>query len=129
EDLEMLWKLVQQKFQSSEPKNFSDVFLLNTFKIMFEKPNVEASIWRDQRGRYGLAKVKIWKLFESCGVYIITFTTTQMILLVERKYPLIRFTLKQMLNNIRLEVEKESEMSLELLRLMRRLQQEGYKPE
>nr|GFA12916.1 hypothetical protein [Tanacetum cinerariifolium] len=58
EDLEMLLKLVQERFQSSEPKNFSDDFLLNTFKIMFEKPNVEASIWRDQRGRYGLAEVK-----------------------------------------------------------------------
>nr|GEZ37273.1 hypothetical protein [Tanacetum cinerariifolium] len=129
EDLEMLWKLVQERFQSSEPKNFSDDFLLSTFKIMFEKPNVEASIWRDQRGRYGLAKVKSWKLFESCGLHIITFTTTQIILPVERKYPLTRFTLEQMLNNVRLEVEGESEMSLELLRLMRRQQQEGYKPE
>nr|GEW17617.1 hypothetical protein [Tanacetum cinerariifolium] len=107
EDLEMPWKLVQERFQSSEPKNFSNDFLLNTFKIMFKKPNVEDSIWRDQRGRYGLAKVKSWKLFESCGVHVITFTTTQMILLVERKYPLTRFTLEQMLNNVRLEVEEE----------------------
>nr|GEU60543.1 hypothetical protein [Tanacetum cinerariifolium] len=118
EDLEMLLKLVQERFQSLEPKEFSDDFLLNTFKIMFEKPNVKASIWRDQRGIYGLAKVKSWKLFESCGVHIITFTTTQMILLVERKYPLTRFTLEQMLNNVRLEVEEESEMSLELLRVV-----------
>nr|GEY39488.1 hypothetical protein [Tanacetum cinerariifolium] len=58
EDLEMLWKLVQERFKSSEPKNFSDDFLLNTFKIMFEKPNVEASIRRDQRCIYGLAKFK-----------------------------------------------------------------------
>nr|GEY89107.1 hypothetical protein [Tanacetum cinerariifolium] len=117
EDLEMLWKLVQERFQSSEPKNFSDDFLLNTFKTMFEKPNVEANIWREQKGRYGLAKVKSWKLFKSCGVHIITFTTTQMFLLVEKKYLLTRFTLEQMLNNVRLEVEEESEMSLELLRL------------
>nr|GEU56092.1 hypothetical protein [Tanacetum cinerariifolium] len=53
----------------------------------------------------------------------------EMILLVERKYPLTRYTLEQMLNNVRLEVEEESKMSLELLRLMRRQQQEGYKPE
>nr|GEW21933.1 hypothetical protein [Tanacetum cinerariifolium] len=39
-----------------------------------------------------------------------------MILLVEKKYPLTRFTLKQMLNNVRLEVKEKSEMSLELLR-------------
>nr|GEU58328.1 hypothetical protein [Tanacetum cinerariifolium] len=35
---------------------------------------------------------------------------------VDKKYPLTRFTLDQMLNNVRLEVEEESEVSLELLR-------------
>nr|GEY79931.1 hypothetical protein [Tanacetum cinerariifolium] len=116
-------------FKSSEPKSFSNEFLLNTLKVMFEKPNAKASIWRDQRDRYGLEKVKSWKLFESCGVHILTLTTIQMILLVEKKYPLTRFTLEQMLNNVRLEVEEESEMSLELLRLVGRQLQEGYKPE
>nr|GEY58028.1 reverse transcriptase [Tanacetum cinerariifolium] len=47
EDLEALWKLVKERFESTEPKNFSDDFLLNTFMIMFEKPNVEANVWRD----------------------------------------------------------------------------------
>nr|GEU58957.1 protein kinase-like domain, phloem protein 2-like protein [Tanacetum cinerariifolium] len=46
---------------------------------------------------------------------IITFTTTQLILLVEMKYPLTRFTLDQMLNAVRLKVKDESEVSLELL--------------
>nr|GEX67498.1 hypothetical protein [Tanacetum cinerariifolium] len=115
EDLEMLWKIVQERFAFLEPKNFSGDFLLNTLKAMFKKSNVEANIWKNQRGSYGLAKVKSWKLFEFCGVYIITFTTTQMILLVERRYPLTRFTLDQMLNNMRLEVDEESEVSSELL--------------
>nr|GEY56345.1 hypothetical protein [Tanacetum cinerariifolium] len=115
-DLEALWKLSKERFESEELKNFSDDFLLNTLKIMYEKPIVKASVWRDQKGRYRLEKVKSWKLFESCGVHIITLTTTQLILLVEKKYLLKRFTLKQMLNNVRLEVEEESEMSLELLR-------------
>nr|GEZ02137.1 hypothetical protein [Tanacetum cinerariifolium] len=125
EDLKMLWQIVQERFTSSNPKNFSDDFLLNTLKTMFEKPNVEAQVWKNQRGSYGLAKVKRWKLLESCGVHIITFTTTQMILLVKRRYPLTRFTLDQMLNNVRLEVE----VSLELLRFVRRQQQEGYRTE
>nr|GEU33736.1 hypothetical protein [Tanacetum cinerariifolium] len=81
EDLETLYKLVKERFESTEPKNFLDDFLLNIFKIMFEKPNVEANLF----------------------------------LLVEKKYPLTHFTLEQMLNNVRLEVEEESEMSLELL--------------
>nr|GEU38042.1 xylulose kinase-1 [Tanacetum cinerariifolium] len=77
--------------------------------------DIHAQIWKNQRSVHGQAKVKSWKLLESYGVQIITFTTTQLILLVERRYPLIRFTLDQMLNNVRLEVEEESEVSLELL--------------
>nr|GEV80900.1 hypothetical protein [Tanacetum cinerariifolium] len=58
EDLEMLWKIVQERFASSEPKNFSYDFLLNALKTMFEKPDIEDNIWKNQRGIYGLAKVK-----------------------------------------------------------------------
>nr|GEW88510.1 hypothetical protein [Tanacetum cinerariifolium] len=41
-DLEVLWQLVQDRFASSKPNNFSDDFLLTTLKAMFEKPDVEA---------------------------------------------------------------------------------------
>nr|GFB90107.1 hypothetical protein [Tanacetum cinerariifolium] len=58
EDLEMLWQIVQERFASSKPKNFLDDFLLTTLKAMFEKPNVEAQVWKNQRGIHGLAKVK-----------------------------------------------------------------------
>nr|GEX36401.1 hypothetical protein [Tanacetum cinerariifolium] len=81
-------------------------------KRINETPTEKAS----KRSVHGQEKVKSWKLLESCGVRIITLTTTQLILLVERKYPLTKFTLNQMLNNVRLEVEEESEVSLELLR-------------
>nr|GEX18413.1 hypothetical protein [Tanacetum cinerariifolium] len=74
---------------------------------------------------HGQAKVKSWKLLESCGVHIITFTTTQLILLVERRYPLSRFTLDQMLNTVRLKVEEQSKISLDLLRFTRQQHQEG----
>nr|GFB05329.1 hypothetical protein [Tanacetum cinerariifolium] len=40
EDLEMLWKIVQERFESLKPKNFSDDFLLNALKTMYEKHNV-----------------------------------------------------------------------------------------
>nr|GEU51075.1 hypothetical protein [Tanacetum cinerariifolium] len=97
EDLESLWKLVKERFEKTEQKNYTDEYLLKTLKIMFEQPDVEASVWRDQKGRYGLAK----------------------------RYPLTHFTLEQMLNSVRLEVGEESEMSLELLRLVRRQLNEG----
>nr|GEY91735.1 hypothetical protein [Tanacetum cinerariifolium] len=43
----------------------------------------------------------------------------KLILLVERRYPLSKFTLEQLVNVTRLQVEEESEMSLELLRFTR----------
>nr|GEV01118.1 uncharacterized mitochondrial protein AtMg00810-like [Tanacetum cinerariifolium] len=113
EDLEALWSLVKEKFSTTKPKNFSDDFLLVTLGVMFEKPDIHAQMWKNQRSVHGPAKVKGWKLLESCGVQIITFTTTQLILLVERKYPLTRFTLDQMLNAVRLKVKEESEVRWE----------------
>nr|GEV57516.1 putative ribonuclease H-like domain-containing protein [Tanacetum cinerariifolium] len=110
---------VIMELTTSKPNNFSDDFLLTTFGSMFEKPDGQAQVLKNKRTVHGQAKVKSWKLLESCGVYIITFTTMQLILLVERRYPLSRFTLDQMLNAVRLRVEEQSEMSLELLRFTR----------
>nr|GEV12686.1 hypothetical protein [Tanacetum cinerariifolium] len=124
EDLEALWNLVKERFSTSKPNNFSDDFLLTTLGAMFEKPDALAQVGKNQRTIHGQAKFKSWKLLESCGVHIITFTTTQLILLVERRYPLSRFTLDQMLNAVRLQVKEESEVSLELLRFTRQQHQE-----
>nr|GFB29032.1 hypothetical protein [Tanacetum cinerariifolium] len=44
EDLEMLWQIVQDRFASSKPKNFSNDFLLTTLTYMVEKPDVEAQV-------------------------------------------------------------------------------------
>nr|GEZ89663.1 hypothetical protein [Tanacetum cinerariifolium] len=98
EDLETLWSLVKEIFSTAKPKNFSDDFLLTTLEAMFKTPDALAQIWKNQRSVHGQEKVKSWKLLESCGVQIITFITTRLILLVDRRYPLSRFTLDQMLN-------------------------------
>nr|GFB67728.1 hypothetical protein [Tanacetum cinerariifolium] len=119
EDLELLWSLVKERFSTSKPNNFSDDYLLTTLGAMFERTDGQTQVWKNQRTVHGQARVKSWKLLESCGVNIITFTTTQLILLVERRYPLSRFTLDQMLNAVRLRVEEQNEMSLELIRFTR----------
>nr|GEU99688.1 hypothetical protein [Tanacetum cinerariifolium] len=115
EDLESLWSLVKERFSTSKPNNFSDDYLLTTLGAIFERPDGQAQVWKNQRTVHGQARVKSWKLLESCSVHIITFTTTQVIFLVERRYPLTRFTLDQMLNAVRLRVEEHNEMALELL--------------
>nr|GEW19059.1 hypothetical protein [Tanacetum cinerariifolium] len=101
EDLETLWNIVE------------------------ERPDGQDNVWRNQSNVHGQALVKSWKLLTSCGVHIISFNTTQIILLVERRYPLMKFTLEQMLNVVRLQVEEQSEISLELIRFTRQHLQEG----
>nr|GEY05196.1 hypothetical protein [Tanacetum cinerariifolium] len=125
EDLESLWSIVKERFSTSKPNNFSDDYLLTALRAMFERLDRQDQVLKSQRSVHGHAIVKSWKLLESCGVHIITFTTTQLILLVERRYPLSRFTLDQMLNAVRLRMEEESEMSLKLLRFTRQQHQEG----
>nr|GEZ68789.1 hypothetical protein [Tanacetum cinerariifolium] len=112
DDLKTLWSIVKERFFTSKPNNFSDEYLLSTLKMMFGRPDGQDNVWKIQRSVHGQALVKIWKLLTSCGVHIISFTTTQIILLVKRRYPLSKFTLEQMLNIVRLQVEEQSEMSL-----------------
>nr|GFA13015.1 hypothetical protein [Tanacetum cinerariifolium] len=59
EDLKMIWQLVKERFASSKPKNFSDDFLLTTLTYMFEKPDVQAQVWKNQRSVHGLAKSNV----------------------------------------------------------------------
>nr|GEX55702.1 hypothetical protein [Tanacetum cinerariifolium] len=126
EDIETLWNIIKERFSTSKPNNFSDEYLLSTLKTMFGRPDGQDNVWKDQRSVHGQALVKTWKLLTSCGVHIISFTTTQIILLVERRYPLSKFTLKQMINLVRLQVEEQSEISLELIRFTRQQLQEGH---
>nr|GEX48880.1 hypothetical protein [Tanacetum cinerariifolium] len=107
EDLENLWGIVKERFSTSKPSNFFDEYLLTTLMTMFEKPYGQDAVWKSQRSVHGLALIKRWKLLTSCGVHIITLSTIQLILLVERRYPLTKFTLEQLVNVTRLQVEKE----------------------
>nr|GEX72221.1 hypothetical protein [Tanacetum cinerariifolium] len=49
EDLENLWGIVKDIFSTLKPTNFSDEYLLLTLKTMFEKPDEQDAIWRNQK--------------------------------------------------------------------------------
>nr|GEU82970.1 hypothetical protein [Tanacetum cinerariifolium] len=100
EELEVFWELVKERSSMEESKNSS----------WFSKGQ----------------KLEIVRVLWSAHYHIYLYTDD---LLVERRYPLTRLTLDQMLNNVRLEVEEESDLSLELLRFIRRQQQEGFRLE
>nr|GEW23497.1 hypothetical protein [Tanacetum cinerariifolium] len=54
-------------------------------------PDEKDQVWMNQRSVHAQAKVKSWNLLESCGVHIVALTTTHLIMLVERRYPLSSF--------------------------------------
>nr|GEW65676.1 hypothetical protein [Tanacetum cinerariifolium] len=58
EDLETLWRIVKDRFSTSKPTNFSDEHLLLTLKKMFEEPDGQDAIWRNQKSVHGLSLVK-----------------------------------------------------------------------
>nr|GEZ23343.1 hypothetical protein [Tanacetum cinerariifolium] len=58
----------ERKIFYNKAQEFFDDFLLVTLGAMFEKPDIHAQIWKNQRTVHGPTKVKGWKLLESCGV-------------------------------------------------------------
>nr|GFB87641.1 hypothetical protein [Tanacetum cinerariifolium] len=128
---------------------------------MFEEPDGQDAIWRNQKSVHGLALVKRWKLLTSYGVhkaakrrklseeaqeaedlrkrleivqdedddvFVEATPLTQKVPVMDYQIVVIdnkpRFTLEQLVNMARLQVEEESEMSLELLRFTRQQFQE-----
>nr|GEU67616.1 copia protein [Tanacetum cinerariifolium] len=104
------------RFKKEKPVDDMDNILFRTLKTMF-KHHVEDAIWKYQQG---LAKVKNWKLFESCGVHCITMQSIIYYLLVEKVYPLTRNTLHQLWSDVRLQVDYDVEMAYDLLRFIRK---------
>ncbi|GJV96172.1 hypothetical protein Tco_1547749 [Tanacetum coccineum] len=86
-DLEDLYKLVKDKYESTRPVEDLDVILWNDLKTMFE-PHVEDKVWRNQQ-EY---KVLNWKLYDSCGVHSLMMKHVHIYMLVEKKYPLAPLT-------------------------------------
>ncbi|GKA40045.1 hypothetical protein Tco_0732638 [Tanacetum coccineum] len=115
EYLEVIWSIVKARFTKTEPVNYMDTFLHLNLKTMFEH-HLEDNVWKNQQG---LVKVLNWKLYDSCGVHYVTMHTILYYLLVEKMYPLTKYTLHQMLNDVKLQVDYECEMAFELLRLVK----------
>ncbi|GJS50029.1 hypothetical protein Tco_0600150 [Tanacetum coccineum] len=66
-----------------------------------------------------IAKIVRWRLYEACGVCILELKDRTVIyMLVERRYPLSKELLQQMLD-LGLEVEEESTASLQLVRFIK----------
>ncbi|GJX05608.1 hypothetical protein Tco_0191524 [Tanacetum coccineum] len=113
QDVMDLYRLVQERYDTTSPGGY-DLLLWGDLKILFES-NEEDEIWKNQQD-YNLIS---WRLFDSCGIYILLMSTGVAIhMMIEKKYPLTQQMLSRMLSK-RLEVDHESEMAYELLRFIR----------
>ncbi|GJV19966.1 hypothetical protein Tco_1368986 [Tanacetum coccineum] len=113
QDVVDLHRLVQERYETTSPEGY-DLLLWGDLKTLFE-PCEEDEVWRNQQG-YNLIS---WRLFDSCGVHVLLMDNGIAIhMMIEKKYPLTQEMLSRMINR-RLEVDHESEMAFELLRLTR----------
>ncbi|GJS90415.1 hypothetical protein Tco_0773051 [Tanacetum coccineum] len=119
EDLETLLKLVKTKHGDTRPEDEFERVLWGDLKVMFE-PDMKSKVWRSLQG-YTLTG---WKLFDSCGVHYVRFSTVVYIfMLVEKSYPLTPITITNMLNK-KLQADHWNEICYQLLKLM--LNQDKY---
>ncbi|GJU66904.1 hypothetical protein Tco_1253163 [Tanacetum coccineum] len=111
DDLVMLWSLVKDKFNSTEPTDDKEREIWVELKRLFE-PDTNDELWKLQKNIHDLT----WKLYDSCGVHhVSTEKGIDIYMLVEKEYPLSRGTLTLMLV-AKLLVDQDNEMSRELLR-------------
>ncbi|GKD15623.1 hypothetical protein Tco_1200030, partial [Tanacetum coccineum] len=115
EDLNAVYQLVMDRFQDEMPEGFDRV-LWGDLMIMFN-PDDENEFWNSQLDW----NIMSWKLHSSSGVHtLVTETGLVIHMLVEKKYPLRKEVLVQMLK-LKLESEEDSTMALELIRLIKKI--------
>ncbi|GJT41137.1 hypothetical protein Tco_0941002 [Tanacetum coccineum] len=113
-DLEELYNLVMQRFKSTTPEGVNLV-LWGDLRTMFDA-NIEDELWQNQE-RWNL---KSWNFYENCGVHTLTLEDgTEIHMLVEIKYPLIKETLERMMS-LKLIAESARESAYNLLRFIQK---------
>ncbi|GKC22139.1 hypothetical protein Tco_1024289 [Tanacetum coccineum] len=115
EDLNAVYQLVMEKYQDEMPEGFDKV-LWGDLMVLFN-PDDKDEFWGSQQDW----KIVSWKLHGSSGVHaLVTDTGLVIHMLVEKKYPLRKEVLKQMLK-LKLESEEENTMALELIKFVKKI--------
>nr|GEU88459.1 putative ribonuclease H-like domain-containing protein [Tanacetum cinerariifolium] len=112
EDLDVLWRLVKEKFSSAVHTVDKEKALWVELKRLF-KPDSNDVIWKLQRYmHYPIT----WKLHSNCGVHQVSSTTKRhdMYMLTWKDYPLSSGVMNLMMST-RLQVEEDNEMARDLV--------------
>ncbi|GJS24647.1 beta-amyrin 28-oxidase-like protein [Tanacetum coccineum] len=104
-----LHSLVMQRFSTTTPEGI-DLVLWGDLRIMF-KEIVDDDIWKNQEKWI----IKSWTFYENYGGHILALEDgTEIHMLAERRYPLIRETLERMME-LRLTAESEADSLLKTI--------------
>ncbi|GJW57630.1 ribonuclease H-like domain-containing protein [Tanacetum coccineum] len=115
EDLHAVYQLVREKYQDEMPEGFDRV-LWGDLMVIFN-PDDKDEFWSSQLDWI----IVSWKLHGSSGIHTLVTDTGLIIhMLVEKKYPLRKEVLKQMLK-LKLESEEENTMALELIKFVKKI--------
>ncbi|GJR15227.1 ribonuclease H-like domain-containing protein [Tanacetum coccineum] len=115
EDLNAVYQLVMDRFQDEMPEGFHRV-LWGDLMVLFN-PDDKDEFWNSQLDWI----IVSWKLHSSSGVHtLVTETGLVIHMLVEKKYPLRKEVLMQMLK-LKLESEEDSTMALELIKFVKKI--------
>nr|GEU45312.1 hypothetical protein [Tanacetum cinerariifolium] len=108
--------------RTSEMSNDEDYVYTEATPLARKVPVVDYEIYTENNKPY-------YTIIRADGSPQLFLSFLSLLRNIDREYlEVLWFTLDQMLNNVRLEVEEESKVSLELLRFVRQ-QQEGFRPE
>ncbi|GKB88301.1 hypothetical protein Tco_0960573, partial [Tanacetum coccineum] len=110
DDLVMLWSLVKEKFNTTEPTYDKEREIWVELKRLF-KPDTDDELWKLQKHIHDLT----WKLYDSCRVHHVSTEKGIDIYMLVEEYPLSRGTLTLMFV-AKLLVDQDNEMYRELLR-------------
>ncbi|GJY16591.1 hypothetical protein Tco_0387013 [Tanacetum coccineum] len=115
EDLNAVYQLVMEKYQDEMPEGFDRV-LWGDLMVLFN-PDDKDEFWSSQLDWI----IVSWKLHSSSGIHTLVTDTGLIIhMLVEKKYPLRKEVLMQMLK-LKLESEEENTMALELIKFVKKI--------
>ncbi|GKC95794.1 hypothetical protein Tco_1161236 [Tanacetum coccineum] len=114
EEIQALYEKIK-RYQDEIPEGF-DIVLWGDLMVMFN-PDDENEFWNSQQDW----NIVSWKLHSSSGVHtLVTEAGLVIHMLVEKKYPLRKKVLVQMLE-LKLESEEDSTMALKLIRFIKKL--------
>ncbi|GJW56130.1 hypothetical protein Tco_0102861 [Tanacetum coccineum] len=115
EDFNAVYQLVMDKYQDEILEGFDRV-LWGDLMVMFN-PDDEDEFWNSQQDW----NIVSWKLHGSSGVHtLVTEIGLVIRMLVEKKYPLRKKVLVQMLK-LKLKSEEDNTMALELIRFIKKV--------